>query len=385
MKKILILAANPQGTVPLQLDKEIREIEIGLERAKKRDSFKLVKKQAVQVKDLRRAILDEQPQIVHFSGHGEGNNGLAFEDELRDIKLVDGEALAGLFQLFAGTVECVVLNGCFSEVQAKAIVRYIDFVIGMTQAIDDGAAIEFAIAFYDALGAGQNYAFAYNYAVNAIHLERSATVQRGLTPIDATDHGSKQKQDHLIPVLLKRENATQQTRFRNTMLDEQQRESTTEPTNCPEEALNSEKEFLFDVYISYVDKDPDSSWVWEVLLPKLEGADLRAAVSGDSERPGVARVINVEQGLRQAKRTVIVLSDNYLSDHMAEFENTLGQTMGIQEGTYRLLPIKAMPLDTSRLPTRLSMLTALDLTHPRRADREFDRLIEALRQPLPRM
>ena len=47
---------------------------------------------------------------------------------------------------------------------------------------------------------------------------------------------------------------------------------------------------------------------------------------------------------------------------MAEFENTLGQTMGIQEGNYRLLPVKATALDSSRLPTRLSMLTTLDLS-----------------------
>ena len=70
---------------------------------------------------------------------------------------------------------------------------------------------------------------------------------------------------------------------------------------------------------------------------------------------------------------------------MAEFENTLGQTMDVQEGTYRLLPVKNMPLDTNHLPTRLSMLTTLDLSHPRRAEREFRRLVQALKTPLPKM
>ena len=143
--------------------------------------------------------------------------------------------------------------------------------------------------------------------------------------------------------------------------------------------------FRYDAYISYVDQEPDTGWVWDILVPKLEDAGLKVAVSGDSEKPGVARVVNIERGIQQAKRTIVVLSETYLSDNMAAFENTLGQTMGIQEGTYRLLPIKAMPVDTSRLPTRLSMLTTLDLVHPRRAEREFSRLIEALRQPLPRM
>ncbi|WP_190449167.1 caspase family protein [Stenomitos frigidus] len=146
-----------------------------------------------------------------------------------------------------------------------------------------------------------------------------------------------------------------------------------------------EEGFRYDAYISYVDQAPDTGWVWDILVPKLEDAGLKIAVSGDSEKPGVARVVNIERGIQQSKRTVVMLSETYLADHMAAFENTLGQTMGIQEGTYRLLPIKSTPLDTSRLPTRLSMLTTLDLTHPRRAEREFSRLIEALRQPLPRM
>lgn len=140
----------------------------------------------------------------------------------------------------------------------------------------------------------------------------------------------------------------------------------------------------YDAYISYVDKPPDSDRVWDILMPRLENSGLRVAVSGDVERPGVARVVGVERGIRQAKRTVVVLSDPYLADYMAEFENVVGQMMGIQEGTYRLLPIKFGDVDESRLPVRLSILTTLNLAHPRRAEREFERLVRALQGPLPR-
>jgi hypothetical protein len=143
--------------------------------------------------------------------------------------------------------------------------------------------------------------------------------------------------------------------------------------------------FRYDAYISYVDAEPDATWVWDTLVPRLEDAGLKIAISGDVEEPGVARVVNIERGMRQAKRTIIVLSEAYLSNTMAEFENTLGQTMGIQEGTYRLLPLKSMALDINRLPTRLSMLTTLDLSHPRREEREFTRLVKALQSPLPKM
>ena len=142
--------------------------------------------------------------------------------------------------------------------------------------------------------------------------------------------------------------------------------------------------FRFDAYISYVDKPPDSDRVWDILMPRLQDAGLRVAVSGDVDQPGVERVVGVERGIQQAKRTIVLLSEAYLADNMAEFENVVGQTMGIQEGTYRLLPIKFGDFDESLLPVRLSMLTTLNLAHPRRAEREFERLVRALQGPLPR-
>ncbi|MDZ8108068.1 MAG: CHAT domain-containing protein [Nostoc sp. DedQUE12a] len=170
MQTILILTANPQATSRLRLDREVRDIAEGLERAKKRDRFVLESKFAVQPRDIQRAMLDINPSIVHFSGHGTGNEGLVFEDETGSAKLVDGEALAGLFELFSEQVECVVLNGCYSEVQASAIAQHINYVIGMKKAIPDKAAIEFAVGFYDALGAGRSVEFAHKLGCVAIQL-----------------------------------------------------------------------------------------------------------------------------------------------------------------------------------------------------------------------
>ncbi|RQH47535.1 CHAT domain-containing protein [Okeania hirsuta] len=167
-RKILILSANPKSTSYLRLDEEMREIKEGLRRSPSRDLFLIESAEATRYRDIRRAILDYQPNIVHFSGHGAGHDGLVFEDETGSQKLVDTEAIAGLFQLFSEQVECVVLNACYSEYQAQEIVKYINYVIGMSQAINDRAAIEFAVAFYDALGAGQTYDFAYQLGCNAI-------------------------------------------------------------------------------------------------------------------------------------------------------------------------------------------------------------------------
>ena len=47
MKKILILSANPINTNRLRLDEEVREIQSALERAKNREVFELITKEAV--------------------------------------------------------------------------------------------------------------------------------------------------------------------------------------------------------------------------------------------------------------------------------------------------------------------------------------------------
>lgn len=176
MQKILILAANPKNTTRLRLDEELRDIEEGLKRAQHRDRFTLAQRLAVRPRDIQRAMLEETPQIVHFSGHGDGTEGLVFEDESGNAKLVSGTALAGLFALFADPAEfpdpvhCVVLNGCYSKVQAEAIADHVPYVVGMTKAVGDRAAIEFAVGFYDAIGAGRSVEFAFKLGCAAIDL-----------------------------------------------------------------------------------------------------------------------------------------------------------------------------------------------------------------------
>ncbi len=153
------------------MDEEVREIQEGLKRSLNRDQFEIFSQWAVRPNDLRRALLDHQPQIVHFSGHGLGADGLILEDNMGQAKLVEAEALGRLFSLFEDKVECVLLNACYSDVQAEAIHTHIDYVIGMSQGIGPQAAIEFAVGFYDGLGAGYAYAKAFEFGLTGIALE----------------------------------------------------------------------------------------------------------------------------------------------------------------------------------------------------------------------
>jgi hypothetical protein len=166
-KRILILAANPRATPRLRLDEEVREIEGGMRRSKYRDQFEIHSVWATRLRDLRRALLDYEPNIVHFIGHGE-KKGLALEDEVGSPVLISAKALSELFKLFSHQVECVMLGACYSALQADAINKHIHYVIGMKKEIEDKAAIEFAVGFYDALGAGRSVEKAFEFGCSAL-------------------------------------------------------------------------------------------------------------------------------------------------------------------------------------------------------------------------
>jgi len=169
--KILFLAASPADMARLRLDEEIRGIEQALRQAEYHDRFELKQEWAVRVTDLQAHLLRHQPDIVHFSGHGSEASEIILEDDDGNSQEVPARALSKLFEIFKENVRCVVLNACYSKRQAQAIAEHIDAVIGMSKAIGDEAAINFAIAFYQALGYGRNLKTAFELGCVQIHLE----------------------------------------------------------------------------------------------------------------------------------------------------------------------------------------------------------------------
>ncbi|MCW1971131.1 MAG: CHAT domain-containing protein [Anaerolineae bacterium] len=160
--KILFAAANPTNTTKLRLGKEFDEIKAELERGGKRDKVTLALPQlATRGIDLSRALLQEIPTIVHFSGHGEKNGAIYFETDNGNSNMVSAETLGALFEVFEGQVQCVILNACYSATQAQAIAKHIPYVIGMNRAIPDTHAIAFSIGFYQAIANGATIEKAY--------------------------------------------------------------------------------------------------------------------------------------------------------------------------------------------------------------------------------
>ncbi len=169
--KILFLAANPISSNRLALDEEVRSIEKKVRSSKYEKSVLFRTRWAVRPSDLQHAILEDEPTIVHFSGHGGGSVGIVMHSTTQNNEsLVTSETLADLFRVLRDGIRVVVLNACYSEVQAKAICKQIDFVVGMSDSIGDEAARVFAAAFYRGLSFGKSVQTAFDLGINELGL-----------------------------------------------------------------------------------------------------------------------------------------------------------------------------------------------------------------------
>ena len=175
MKKILILASNPRRD--LDLDDEIRLLRSVINQSRNRDQFDVVSEPGVRVGDLQGLLLQHEPQIVHFCGHGDVEEGLIFKIDGGGEQRLQADALANTFGLnpICSHVECVVLNACYTDKEADAIVRSINYVVGMRQTIQDNAAIAFSKGFYLGLGYGCSIEDSFEFGKNAIQLEISGS------------------------------------------------------------------------------------------------------------------------------------------------------------------------------------------------------------------
>lgn len=193
-KTILFLAANPEQSSFLRLDREFREISESLRKAQKRDEFELELRLATQPSDLTNAVREHKPWIVHFAGHGgvsqadstsipkdqrawnwdkannggeqtETSGGITLMDESSSkAQFVKTEVLAEYFSYFKESLACVFLNSCYSSIQAEAIHTHIPYVIGMENAVGDSLAIGFARAFYEGIFSGEEIKRAFEMA-----------------------------------------------------------------------------------------------------------------------------------------------------------------------------------------------------------------------------
>src|SRR5262245_39308811 len=95
--------------------------------------------------------------------------------------------------------------------------------------------------------------------------------------------------------------------------------------------------FEYDVFISYSSADKD--WVRGELLRRIETAGLRAFVDFRDFARGAPSIKECERGVLKCRKTLLILTPNYVKSGWAEFEGIMAQTLDPSNASLRLIPL----------------------------------------------
>ena len=165
--RVLMVGVSPNDETRIKFEKELNGVKQAIKQAKHRAAIRIDELVGCSVDDLRRQLLEEEYDFIHFFGHG-FNSGITLADAENNAKDVKLDSLRDLISS-AKTVPGVLLNSCDSLKDVSEPLG--KFTIGMNDEVDDEHAVSFAVGFYDAIGAGETVERAITEGTNNVSLQ----------------------------------------------------------------------------------------------------------------------------------------------------------------------------------------------------------------------
>lgn len=116
-------------------------------------------------------------------------------------------------------------------------------------------------------------------------------------------------------------------------------------------------EYKFDVFISY--SSQDKAWVRGELLTRIEQAGLKAFVDFRDFTRGAPSITECERGVVKCRKTLLILTQDYVDSGWGEIENIMLQTLDPSNRELRLIPLLKKEC---KKPLRIGALTHIDFT-----------------------
>jgi hypothetical protein len=188
----LWLGASPIGARPLEIEEEIRGMQISQGQVKVADRLELVSIPAARPMDLLRVLRDRRPGVIQLSGHG-NSSGPVLQDDSGQARQIPTSDLVELFRLAGEPVRLVVIAACHSDAYAEAMLAHVDCVIVMRGRVEDTDARKFAAELYRSLADGDSVQVAFENARLVMRLERPG----GVSPGEAADEAPQLRERDL--------------------------------------------------------------------------------------------------------------------------------------------------------------------------------------------
>jgi hypothetical protein len=137
--------------------------------------------------------------------------------------------------------------------------------------------------------------------------------------------------------------------------------------------------FLYDVYISYSNRD--RNWVQDYLYPRLKEAGLRVWIDLQEIRAGDAWLSKINQAVEESCNMLLVLSpDSAASRWILEESEVFLSSAEEREQEQRLIPLLLKP--TQNVPMFISSFQWIDFTQEKLWEARMDELLSALDAPV---
>lgn len=345
------------------------------------------------VSAVRAGLREGTAQLWHMACHG---SFAGISPDRSAVQLDGGELRA---EEIVGPVEqgiaqaqpLVLLNACHTGRQDFALIGLggwtQQFVragasafIGTQWEAHDALAAEFAVALYEALWSGQTLGQAAHAARQAVKrldatnptwLAYAVYGHPGLQIWLAGQTGPQQVVAPQVELRPLPPDTSQTTPAPATTSTRSVQPASDAPATQPAD------DFVYDAFVSYSAQTADRAWVHDYLVPKLEAEGLRIYLDERDFQPGVDRIDEIERAVVESRRTIAVLSQSYMQDNFQNMQDLMAQTLGTEEGKYRLLPIR-FERDVE-LPLRLRMLQPLYRADLEQKAQFWQKLITAIR------
>ncbi len=180
--RILFVLSCPTGRYQIDTAEEIRQIRAELQSAQHRDRFTHELITAATYTDLRKALRQHKPHILHIACHGTEEAELVLSDGHGDEEHIDAGTFVELLEVLKEDLRLVVLNACHSAAITQKLFPAIDLVLGMRGAVTDRSAIAFSAVFYESLAAGDTVEAAFRLGVNELRRRKAQTNTPELLP-----------------------------------------------------------------------------------------------------------------------------------------------------------------------------------------------------------
>ncbi len=142
--------------------------------------------------------------------------------------------------------------------------------------------------------------------------------------------------------------------------------------------MANQKNYIYDVFVSYRHKAPSMGWVRDILVPRLEADGFSIIIDYRDFRLGATLINEMNRAVNNSRYTLAILTPPYLRSGFTELESIMAEHTSLQQRQGRLITIMR-----EKCKPRLSMQTRLwlDMSNDAEFDVNFLKLAQELKMP----